>query len=310
MESHGRATSCDGILLVDKPAGISSARAVALVKKALGGAKVGHLGTLDPFASGLLPLCLGEGTKIAPYLNVADKAYVGTVELGVRTDTLDGTGEVIARAAVPPLASFDWSAVAAEFTGTIEQVPPAFSAIKRAGVRMYELARRGEAPDLEPRTVVIRELTIEVAGPTCLRLAVTCSKGTYIRSLARDLGERLGCGGILATLVRTRFGPFALMAALPLERFAQPEGHNRLEGAFVSLSDALAHLRALHADSGTVARLRAGQQAALATLEAPVGAGEKARVLGPDGRLVAVVADAGTAWRLERVFHGPKPCAL
>lgn len=310
-KAHSREPRAEisGILLVEKPAGITSAHAVAIVKKALGGAKVGHLGTLDPFASGLLPLCIGEATKIAPYLNVADKAYVGVVKLGVRTDTLDGTGEVVAREGVPSLDGFDWDEIAREFTGAILQVPPAYSAIKRAGVRMYELARRGEAPELEPREVVIRELAVEPCGPDSLRVTVTCSKGTYIRSLARDLGERIGCGAMLESLVRTRFGPFCLEDALALVSLETGEGRQAAKDALVGPAEALAHLRALHADAGTSARLRAGHQAALLRLDLPVGAGEQARVLGPDGCLVAVVSDEGAGWRLDRVFHPPKPCA-
>ena len=304
----GALAGTDGILLLDKPAGITSAHAVAIVKKVLRGAKVGHLGTLDPFASGLLPLCLGEGTKIAPYLNVADKTYVGTVKLGVRTDTLDCTGEVVGRSDVPPLDGIDWRALAAEFTGTIEQVPPAFSAIKRDGVRMYELARRGEAPELEPRSVTIHELKIEPLDAECIKLTVACSKGTYIRSLARDIGDRIGCGGALATLVRTRFGSFDLAEALPLARLQAEDGASVAAQAILSPCEALGHLRVLAADRATTARLRAGQQAALATLDRPAVAGEKARVIGPDGALVAVVGDEG-GWRIERVFN-TKPCAL
>lgn len=304
----GRLAGSDGVLLLDKPPGITSAHAVAVVKKLLRGAKVGHLGTLDPFASGLLPLCLGEGTKIAPYLNVADKAYVGTVKLGICTDTLDCTGEVVGRCDVPPFDAIDWPALAAEFTGPLEQVPPAFSAIKRSGVRMYELARRGEAPELEPRTVIIRELRIEPVTADGIKLTVTCSKGTYIRSLARDIGKRLGCGGTLATLVRTRFGSFDLADALPLARLEADDGASIAARAVLSPCEALAHLRILSIDRSTAARLRAGQQAALAILESPTAAGEKARVVGPDGGLVAIVGNEN-GWQLERVFNAPKPCA-
>ena len=152
----GATTALDGILLVDKPRGISSAAAVARIKRALGSPKVGHLGTLDPFASGLLPLCIGEGTKIAPYLNVADKAYEGVVRLGISTDTLDCTGNVTATAPAPDVDDARLDAIARELRGRTTQVPPVFSALKRGGTRMYELARRGEAPELEARPVAIQ----------------------------------------------------------------------------------------------------------------------------------------------------------
>jgi tRNA pseudouridine55 synthase len=297
-----------GILLLDKPPGITSARAVAVAKRSLGGPKVGHLGTLDPFASGLLPLCVGEGTKLAPYLNVAEKAYVGVVRLGLCTDTLDGTGRVLDEREVPDLASVDWERLASAFRGSIEQVPPAFSAIKRGGVRMYELARSGNAPELEARTVTVHELALAPLGRDCVKLDVRCSKGTYVRSLARDIGERLGCGGILERLTRTRFGPFALADTVPLGRL-EADGGSAAEAAMLGLADALAHLRSLHADASTAARLRAGQQAALARLAVPGEAGENARVLGPGGELVAVVAESGGTWRLDRVFSAGESCA-
>jgi tRNA pseudouridine55 synthase len=300
------AGAIDGILLVEKPTGITSAAAVAVVKRALGGAKVGHLGTLDPFASGLLPMCIGEGTKIAPYLNVADKGYTGVLRLGVSTDTLDCTGEILFTAEPPDVASVDLSALARDFTGAIEQVPPAFSAIKRGGVRMYELARRGQPQTLEARAVVVHELTLERIDDRRLRLDVRCSKGTYVRSLARDLGERLGCGAMLESLVRTRFGPFTADQALTIEQVRE-RGLAIVESV-ISPADAIAHLRTLRVDSAGAARLRAGQQSALAALERPAS-GQKARVLEPDGRLVAVVGEEASAWRLERVFRPKLPCA-
>ena len=142
-----------GLLLVDKPAGISSAAVVARVRRVLGGVKAGHTGTLDPFATGLLPLCLGEGTKLAAYLTDADKTYEGVIRLGVTTDTLDRTGTVTETTDVPVVGPEKLEEVAARFRGPIEQVPPSYSAIKRGGRPMYELARRGEAPELEPRSV-------------------------------------------------------------------------------------------------------------------------------------------------------------
>jgi len=292
----------DGILLVDKPRGISSARAVAAAKRALGGPKIGHLGTLDPLASGLLPLCVGQGTKVAPYLNVADKAYRGVVRLGVVTDTLDVTGEVLSEAVAPDPATLDLAALAEAFTGAIEQVPPAFSAIKRGGVRMYELARRGEAPALEPRAVVIRRLHLCRLGPDRLAIELDCSKGTYVRSLARDLGERIGCGATLEELVRTRFGPFDLGAALALADL-ETGGPDRARSALVPIDAALAHLRPIDVDRVTAIRLRDGQQQVLERLDRPKGSGEKARVRAPETGLVAVVVEAGGRWRLDRVFR-------
>jgi tRNA pseudouridine55 synthase len=301
----GAQTKLDGILLVHKPPGISSAAAVARVKRVLGGPKVGHLGTLDPFASGLLPLCIGEGTKIAPYLNVADKRYVGVVRLGIRTDTLDCTGQVIATAAVPALVAADVEPLVHDFVGPITQVPPAFSALKRGGTRMYELARKGEAPELEPRPVVIHELSIALVDAERLRVRLRCSKGTYVRALARDIGERLGCGAMLESLERTGFGPFDLSDALDIDTLT-PE---RAAAARIGLEEAVEHLRTLRVDAATAARLRSGQQAVLGVLGAPLCPAERARVLARDGNLVAVVAEDGGRWKLERVFRDSASCA-
>jgi tRNA pseudouridine55 synthase len=290
-----------GILLVDKPVGISSARAVATTKRALGGTKVGHLGTLDPFASGLLPLCVGEGTKVAQYLNLADKTYRGVIRLGVETDTLDRTGETIAESPVPDLRALDLEALAGRFTGEIDQVPPAFSAIKRDGVRMYKLAREGKAPELEPRRVTVYALELAVLDETRLSLRAACSKGTYIRSLARDIGREIGCGGTLEELVRTGFGRFALDRAVSLD--AVESGTEPLEAAIVSVSDALSELRRLMPGAAVSAGLRTGQQRWLADLEPPAPSERLARVVDEDGRLVAVVRADHGRWTLDRVFN-------
>ncbi len=296
-----------GILPLDKPVGITSAAAVARVKKIAGRVKVGHLGTLDPFATGLLPLCLGEGTKAAPYLNAADKAYEGVILLGVTTDTLDMTGTILDRRTVPDLGKIDLAALAARFTGDIDQVPPAFSAIKRQGVPMYELARKGEAPQMEPRPIHVSRLELVPAGADRLRLRLRCSKGTYVRSLARDIGEALGCGGALESLVRTGFGDLDLAGAVPLAELEEG-GVERLRRAIIPLSEALCGLRPVRVDGETAGRLRRGQQQALASAPPPRCAGETGRVLGPGGELVAVVREQGGRWRLDRVFAATAPC--
>lgn len=330
----GTAIRYDGILLLDKPVGITSAKAVSVVKGLVSGGagrrksatKVGHLGTLDPFASGLLPLCLGEGTKIAPYLNTADKSYTGTIKLGVTTDTLDSTGDVVSEAPVPTIDEALLSEVTAEFTGALQQVPPAFSAIKKDGVRMYELARRGEAPELAPRAVTIHRLRIERAGESELAIEVDCSKGTYIRSLARDIGERLGCGGNLATLRRTGFGGFRIADAIELARLESgssgSEDAAMAAQALISPARALDSLPTFTVGAEVAEKLRNGQQAALAalgTLRSPASAGhrtrpksgqaacagtdELAKVVTAEGGLAAIVAAEEGRWRIARVFR-------
>jgi tRNA pseudouridine55 synthase len=296
--------SPSGILLVDKPEGLSSAQAVAVAKRSLGGVKVGHLGTLDPFASGLLPLCIGEGTKLAPYLNEADKGYRGLLRLGISTDTLDPTGRVVAEAPVPALDQRALEMLAGELVGEILQVPPVYSAIKRDGVPMYRLAREGRAPEMEPRRVTIYSLTLELKAPDRVALEVRCSKGTYVRAIARDLGARLGCGAILEKLVRTAFGRFGLPEAVTLDTLRREGAGVRGTPAFLDVAEAVRHLPSLRADAAVAKALRAGQQRVLGELGAPEDASDAARVLDPAGRLVAILtADRGRGqWNIGRVF--------
>ena len=286
-----------GILLVDKPAGMTSAGVVREVKKRLRVAKVGHLGTLDPFATGLLPICLGEGAKIVPYLNEEEKVYSGTIRLGVATDTLDPTGRPTATAAVPSIGEEALAAVACRFVGEIEQVPPMYSALKRQGVPLYELARRGIEVERPARRVRIDSLRLEPAGEGLIRFSVHCSKGTYVRTLAADLAASLGTVGHLETLRREAFGSFTISAAVKLEGI--------LPGAelpLVSLRQALASLRELPADSFLVGRIRLGQQWSLASLPSPRSADEIAKIVASSGNLVALIGADGESWKILRVF--------
>jgi tRNA pseudouridine55 synthase len=296
-------SSPSGLLLVDKPEGISSAQAVAVAKRSLGGVKVGHLGTLDPFASGLLPLCIGEGTKLAPYLNEADKAYRGLLRLGISTDTLDPTGRVVEEAPVPELDGGALESLAGELIGEILQVPPVYSAIKRDGVPMYRLAREGRAPEMEPRRVTIYSLILELQAPDRVALDVHCSKGTYVRALARDVGARLGCGAILEKLVRTAFGRFELAEAVTLDTLRRDGVGVAQTSAFVGVAEAVRHLPALRANDTVARALRAGQQRALGELGVPEdAAGDAARVLDSAGRLVAILTAERGQWSIGRVF--------
>lgn len=303
MATAERASAC-GILLVDKPEGMSSAQVVAVVKRALGGMKVGHLGTLDPFASGLLPLCVGEGTKLAPYINEADKRYRGVIRLGVTTDTLDRTGQTVAEAPVPDVSDADLDRVARGLLGEIQQIPPMFSAIKKDGVPMYRLAREGIAQELEARRVTIHELRLTRIDAHRLGIDVHCSKGTYVRSLARDVGAALGTVGCLESLVRTAFGDFRLARAVALEAVKTERNAALQPPAWVVGAEALAHLvTTIAADAAAVSALRAGQQRILAMFPPPAepSAGV-ARVLDAERRLVAVLRAESGRWRIDRVF--------
>jgi tRNA pseudouridine55 synthase len=263
----------------------------------LAGAKVGHLGTLDPFATGLLPLAIGEGAKIAPFLNQGAKTYRGTIALGRATDTLDPTGRTTATAAVPTVDPERLEDVARRFRGSIEQVPPKFSALKRDGVPLYELARRGVEVEVGSRTVRIDSLSLTALSNEILGLSVRCSKGTYVRSLARDIAQALGTVGHLASLRRLTFGAFEVEGARPLEEI-RPDSTLPLLG----LREALAGIREFQADERMAARIRLGQQGALVELSPPAGLEEVAMLLDRRGRPVAVLGGSGARWKILRVF--------
>ena len=297
--SRNRA-SLDGILLIDKPAGLTSAGVVREVKRRLGVSKVGHLGTLDPFATGLLPLAIGEGAKTVPFLNRERKAYTGTITLGRATNTLDSTGETTETAAVSPLTTERLEEAAKRFRGEIEQIPPMFSALKRSGVPLYKLARKGVELELDPRKVRIDSLSLAFATDGALALSVRCSKGTYVRSLARDIARALGTVGHLSSLRRTEFGPFELSNAVPLDGVSAA-----VTLPIVTPREALAGMRELEAGERLVGEIRLGQQWGLAGLADARAPDEIAKVVSPRGELVAIVTAGAGGWRILRVFPEP-----
>jgi len=289
----------NGILLIDKPEGMTSAAVVREVKRVLGEEKVGHLGTLDPFASGLLPICLGAGTKISQFLMVERKAYNGTIRLGVETDTFDSTGTITKTSLVPQRNEAVLRKLEAQFTGEQWQTPPMYSAIKRKGIPLYKLARQGIEVDREPRQVTVEQLTLTSVGNDTLSFSLQCSKGTYVRSLAVDIGATLGCGAHLASLRRTEFGWFTVAQALPLPLLATRWEQNSLP--LLSLEQALRHYHAIEATEQVATMLRQGRQDALQAILQEAMSGEIVQILSPEGRLVAIAQFQG-AWKLLRVF--------
>lgn len=221
------AADLHGILLVDKPVGPTSQTVVTKVRRALGSDKAGHTGTLDPFATGLLLVCLGRATKLAGILTGEDKEYRATVVLGASTDTDDSTGREISRADAASITRASVEAALGAFRGKISQVPPDFSAIQKDGERMYDRARKGEAVEIEARNVVVHEITLEEFSGGAVATAVVAmrvSKGTYVRAIARDLGRALGVGGHLSALRRTASGALRVENAMTLDEIvAAPE---------------------------------------------------------------------------------------
>lgn len=284
-----------GLLIIDKPMGMTSAEVVRVVKQRLH-CKTGHLGTLDPFATGVLPLCLGEATKVAQFLNDADKEYVGIIRLGQQTDTGDLTGTVIATAAVPEVSPEDLSRVAERFRGVSTQIPPMYSAVKQRGTPLYKLARRGISVAREPRAVEITALELSSRGDGRLAFRVVCSKGTYVRVLAEHIAAALGSVGHLQVLRRSRFGQFGVEDATTLE--ALSTGGSRLIG----LREALRHLPEIRLDATAAQRARQGYEPLLLGMSWPARS-DAAKLIDPQGQLAAVVVtDASGHRRFGRIF--------
>jgi tRNA pseudouridine55 synthase len=272
-----------GILLMDKPEGVTSFEVVRRARRALGIRKIGHLGTLDPMATGLLPLCLLEATKLVPFLMPEAKVYRAQVRLGITTDTQDATGAIVATSEAMP-APAEIYRVAAGFLGELTQVPPRYSALHCQGERAYRRARRGEAVDLAPRTVTVYELRVDEVAIPEFTMTVKCSQGTYVRTLAQDMGDALGCGAHLAGLRRLAVGEFRVEEALALAALAELS-REELEPRIIPLSQCLPGLRPVEVEAGEARRLRQGQP-----LVRPANGfqdGEQVRVLS-EAELVAV----------------------
>jgi tRNA pseudouridine55 synthase len=267
---RGRGRPVHGWLVLDKPAGVSSAAAVAGAKRALDAAKAGHAGTLDPAATGVLAIAFGEATKTVPFVTDARKAYRFTVRWGAATATDDAEGEVVARSALRPDPDAIRAALPA-FTGEIMQVPPRVSAVKVAGERAYARARAGEAFDLAARPLSVERLElVEVPDADTATFELVCGKGGYVRSIARDVGERLGCLGHVLSLRRLRSGPFTLDGAVGWETLAA--GGPALEAWLLPVRAALGGLPELACPPSAVARLLNGNPVAVPGAALPEGA--------------------------------------
>jgi tRNA pseudouridine55 synthase len=292
-----------GILLMDKPEGVTSFEVVRQARRALGIRKIGHLGTLDPMATGLLPLCLLEATKLTPYLMPEPKVYRARVRLGVATDTQDATGAVVARCEALPAPSQIYQAAAA-FVGEVTQVPPMYSALHCQGERAYRLARRGESVVLAPRTVTVYELTVDEVAIPEFTMTVRCSQGTYVRTLAKDMGDALGCGAHLAALRRLAVGAFRVEEALALAALAEL-GREELDQRIIPLAQCLPGMRPVEIGQGEARQLRQGQLLVRPAEDLPDG--EQVRVLA-DATLVAVAQVRNlmsqTVLAPVRVFRG------
>ena len=290
-----------GWIILDKPVGLGSTQAVGAVKRALRDAgepktKVGHGGTLDPLASGVLPIALGEATKLAGRMLDATKAYDFTIKFGAETDTLDAEGEVIATSDIIPTRE-EVEAVLPRFTGRIEQVPPAYSALKVDGKRAYDLARKGEEVALKPRAVTVHALHASGHSEGQVTLSATVSKGTYIRSLARDIALALGSRGHVIMLRRTKAGPFTLAQAISLDFLADTAKARALTRTVLPLEAGLDDIPALPVTPDQARLLRHGQM--LFGTPAPPGLHLAREAATP----VALVESDGTTIKVVRGFN-------
>ncbi len=287
-----------GLILLDKPVGPTSHHVVTRVRQGTGVRKVGHAGTLDPRASGVLVLCLGAATRLSEYISTASKRYEAVIRFGTATRTYDADGEVVRHTGAAPTLEQIQAALPG-FEGEIEQVPPPFSAIKVAGKRAYQLARAGDEVDLGPRTVTVYHMQVAEYRPPDLALIIECSAGTYIRSLAHDLGERLGTGAHLAALRRTKAGPFTLEQCLPLARFDEACAVGAWEAYVRPASEALPDFPVVQVDEAAVGKLRFGHR-----LPAAPGSSGMAQAINTQGTLVAILeaVEGGVLWHPRKVF--------
>ena len=287
------------VINLNKPKGISSQQAVTRVKRITGVRKAGHAGTLDPMATGILLVCTGEATKITRFLSDLDKEYLTVMKLGEKTDTYDSEGTVVQRSEGFSLGKEDIEKVLAGFRGTIEQTPPMFSALKVGGRPLYALARRGITVERAGREITIHGIEITGFSLPFVGMKITCSKGTYIRSLCNDIGEALGIGAHITDLQRTRIGEFRIEDSVTIDDLEKSPVAAR--NAFVSVDEALGHLREISLDEGDFNRARNGLSVKLYASGLPQES--FVRLKDPSGHLFALGRVLENTVKIERILH-------
>lgn len=286
-----------GVLNVDKPLGVTSHDVVAQVRRTLGVRRVGHAGTLDPLATGVLLVCVGPAARLSEFLMASSKTYVADVRLGRETTTDDAEGAVTAEADASGITADAITAALPRFIGAIQQIPPAYSAIKQGGKKLYELARKGKTVEAAPRSVHIEAIRLVDWAPPIARLEVVCGPGTYIRSLARDLGRAMAVGGTLDGLRRTVSGNFRAEDGVPAVALTDPAA---LRAALIPLRAALAGWPEVLVDEAGLADLRMGRRLPADPLPAP---GAQALAIAPDGEVAALLTAAAEGWQPDRVLR-------
>lgn len=301
---RGPERKIDGVLVIDKPEGMTSMDVVRRIKKASRVKKVGHGGTLDPFATGVIAVCMGQATRLMEYLVDSSKTYRGVVELGIETDTYDVQGEVTRRRDPSGIALDQVEEALSEFRGVILQVPPMYSALKRQGKRLYDLARAGVEVEREPRRVEVADISVVDWSPPLVEVNVECGRGFYMRSLAYDLGANLGCGAYLKSLERVKSGSFDVADAVSLEE-AERSFEDDEWRSIVRAPDAIVdRLRTLIVGNREELHLHQGRPLAPGLKIPPAKQGERRRVYTTEGGFVGIVSfDApGRRWQPQRIL--------
>lgn len=292
----------DGILNINKSPGKTSFGVVALVKRLTGERRVGHAGTLDPDAAGVLPVCLGKATRVVEFLMNDRKIYLAEIELGKATDTFDGSGKVVFQRDISDISITKIEQALEAFRGNIKQTPPMYSALKHEGQPLYRLARAGVAVERKSRSVKIYRLELQQWQPPILTLEIECSKGTYIRSLANDLGKALGSGAYLKNLVRTRNGIFSINNAITLQKFEDDCKTGDWQKYLYPIDSVLQDLSAITVDEEGEAAIKTGSP--LTKSDSQITDEKFRRAYSRDGRFLAILQrdSEGTVWRPKKVF--------
>lgn len=293
----------NGIINIDKPSGITSMDVVRKIRSASGVKKVGHGGTLDPLATGVIPVAIGKATRLLEYLLVSNKSYIARIHFGETTDTFDSEGEIISTNIDPPLDINVIEKTMNSFRGEIEQTPPPFSAIKKNGRRLYDLARRGLDTYIEPRNVTVNEIKIINYEPPILDLFIRCGKGFYVRSLANDLGKILGCGGYLNDLKRTSLGNFEISKSILLAKAMSAIENGDTSKIVQPIETCVGNFKRVNLSSVETTNIKNGQKIPY-TLDSSIKKGYLASAFSPKGDLAAIIMfeDKSREWKPVKVF--------
>ncbi len=292
-------SSVSGVLVIDKPVGLTSHEVVQIIRRGTNIRRAGHTGTLDPRASGVLVVLIGPAVRLSEYVSASDKRYQAVIQLGTSTDTYDADGQILATNLVN-ISEDEFEEALQSFVGEIEQVPPPYSAVKVKGRKAYDMARKGEDVDLAPRKITVYSLELLEWAPPEVVIDVYCSSGTYIRSLANDLGKMLGCGAHLVGLRRTKSGRFTLRDAAPLRKLREAFDNGTWYQYLIPAAEALSDWPAIELSQEKIEAVRHGHR-----VPAEAGIGKMARGISEQGELVALMEyDANTnEWQPKKVFY-------